>query len=83
MKKITIIIVSLLTLFSSGSNAVSGGNAILIEISRETEPSIRRWLPIYHVHDSIHNLPKRVSSLPLFRFQVYFSNLPLFTSKVC
>ena len=36
----------------------------------------------HHIHDCIHNLPKRVFSLPLLRIQDNFCNLPLFISEV-
>ena len=36
----------------------------------------------HQIHDSIHNLPKRVFSLLLLRIQDNFSNLPLFIRKV-
>ena len=35
-----------------------------------------------YVHDSIHNVPKRVFSFAMLRIQDYFDNLPLFISEV-
>ena len=49
------------------------------EVPREHTPLAPRF---DYVHDSIHNVPKRVFSFAMLRIQGNFSNLPLFISEV-
>ena len=49
------------------------------EVPREHTPLAPRF---DYVHDSIHNIPKRVFSFAMLRIQGNFSNLPLFISEV-
>ena len=49
------------------------------EVPREHTPLAPRF---DYVHDSIHNVPKRVFSFAMLRIQDYFGNLPLFISEV-